>query len=1064
MKINHPVTDREVLMKEGTILVTKTDLKGRIVYANEAFIEISGFSKDELLGQNHNVVRHPDMPPEAFADLWTTIAKGKPWRNLVKNRCKSGDYYWVEANVSPIFEQGRITGYVSARYAPSREQIRAAEILYEDVRTKKAQIRAERFIDKVNFINRLGIAGRLALVAGLLLLPGLILLGMVNHDKNVNIEFANKEIRGIDYLIPLKNLLVQLSEHRSASYASLTSVGNSDSSSIAQIGKRVADAVNAMDAVDAEFGAEFNSADAWRQIKSDWTAIEQQNVAQLTAQASLVKHNEVIEKITELMVRVSDQSNLTLDPEVGSYYLMSVLTIRLPELMDHVSEHMATAAAVARSGGAMDQQAKIQMAVVDQHIGERLRETEHDLAVAYSADSELKAGLANKQDTLFSETSKFSDLVKQNLYLAQVVNISADRITSSGTSALQSLYSFYDAASPHLKRMLQKRIEGIEQQRYTQFAAVIGVVAVVLLFGYAIIRQITSNLRNVREVFSKITEGNFRSAIDLDGHDELGDLLRSLQIMQVNLNVDISDTRERALKSTRVERALDNVSSCVMLANNNLEIIYMNKAVADLFKNAEQDIRQQLPGFDSSMLLGANIDQFHKNPSHQRGMLAKLESTHKSSLEIGSRYMNIVANPVVDADGNRIGTVVEWLDRTHEVKIEREIAEIVEAVKAGELSNRIELANKQGFFATLSAGINQLTDVIENVFNDIGSTMQSMAEGDLTNRIERDYQGTYLNCKNDINATIDKLNEIFGQVSESAHFINNSSQEIASGNNNLSQRAEQQAANLEQTAASMEELTSTVKNNADNAQQANLLANNAKELAEKGGNVVKAAVSAMQEINESSNKIADIIGVIDEIAFQTNLLALNASVEAARAGEQGRGFSVVATEVRNLAQRSATAARESKELIQNSVQKVRAGTEFVNETGKALTEIVAGVKKVGDIVAQIADASVEQSAGIGQVNQAVAQMDEITQQNAALAEEASAASISMSDLSTNMVEMLAFFKTDKDAGQHQAVHRGQATGAVRAASSRSAPPAAATNSQPAFVSRSSDLDDEWQDF
>ena len=211
----------------------------------------------------------------------------------------------------------------------------------------------------------------------------------------------------------------------------------------------------------------------------------------------------------------------------------------------------------------------------------------------------------------------------------------------------------------------------------------------------------------------------------------------------------------------------------------------------------------------------------------------------------------------------------------------------------------------------------------------------------------------------------------------------------------------------------MEQLTSTVKNNADNAQQANQLANSARQLAEKGGEVVSHAVSAMQEINESSNQIADIIGVIDEIAFQTNLLALNASVEAARAGEQGRGFSVVATEVRNLAQRSATAARESKELIQRSVQKVRGGTGFVNETGSSLNEIFIGVKKVGDIVSEIAAASAEQSAGIEQVNQAVSQMDEITQQNAALAEQASAASVSMTEQSTSMVQLLDFFKTDR---------------------------------------------------
>jgi len=354
---------------------------------------------------------------------------------------------------------------------------------------------------------------------------------------------------------------------------------------------------------------------------------------------------------------------------------------------------------------------------------------------------------------------------------------------------------------------------------------------------------------------------------------------------------------------------------------------------------------------------------------------------------------------------------------------------------------------------------------LEQVFSEVGEVMNFVSEGDLTHKILGDYEGIYLDCKNAINATIDKLSEIVTQVNESATFINNSSQEIASGNNNLSQRAEQQAANLEQTAASMEELTSTVKNNAENAQQANAVASNARELAEKGGNVVAAAMTAMQEINESSNKIADIIGVIDEIAFQTNLLALNASVEAARAGEQGRGFSVVATEVRNLAQRSATAARESKELIQTSVQKVRAGSEFVNQTGSSLNEIVNSVKKVGDIVAQIAAASAQQSSGIAQVNQAVAQMDEITQQNAALAEEASAASVSMSDLSNNMVELLSFFKLDNHAApskhnnpklhkSHQTARPSTVVEATRKSS----------NQAPKKTYKSVAGDEEWQDF
>jgi methyl-accepting chemotaxis protein len=435
----------------------------------------------------------------------------------------------------------------------------------------------------------------------------------------------------------------------------------------------------------------------------------------------------------------------------------------------------------------------------------------------------------------------------------------------------------------------------------------------------------------------------------------------------------------------------------------------MNKTVQQMFKDAEVDIKTQLTDFNADQLLGANIDIFHKNPAHQRGMLDKLTETFRSTLMIGGRSMNITATPVIDGSGERIGIVVEWLDRTKEVEIEREIQSIVEGVKAGQLSSRLNTADKEGFFKILSTNINEVTETVEKVMNEVAHVMDGLATGDLTRTVTSNYQGLYGTCMNDINASLTKLSEVFGQIKESSDFIKNSSEEIASGNNNLSHRVEDQAASLEQTASSMEELTSTVKNNSDNAQQADKLAASARQLAEQGGEVVNNAVTAMEEINESSNKIAEIIGTIDEIAFQTNLLALNASVEAARAGEQGRGFSVVATEVRNLAQRSATAAQESKDLIQTSIQRVRTGTDLVNQTGISLNDIVTGVKKVGDIVAEIAAASTEQSQGIEQVNTAVAQMDEITQQNAALAEQASAASVSMSEQCDSMATFVSFF-------------------------------------------------------
>lgn len=1059
MKINHPVTDHEVLLPEGTILVTKTDLTGQITYANEAFMDVTGYSNDELIGSAHNIVRHPDMPSAVFEDLWNTISKDRPWNKLIKARCKNGDYYWVDSNITPIYEQGKVSGYTSAGYLPSREQVRDAEQLYNDIRNNQSGIRDISWRDRVNPIKRLSIQGKLSLIAILLIIPSLVLLGMFNHEKNVSIEFSEKELRGIEYLTPLKQLLVQLSEHRSLVDNYLTAdSGGRDNAAIIQNSKSVGYALSAVETIESRYGIEFKSDELFKKIQQNWNKLDQQSL-QLSAQESFSQHGQLIEAVNELMVHVSDQSNLTLDPDVDSYYLMSLVSIQLPELIDHTSELRSVGVREAKRGGMLAGDAKIDLAVLNQHISDRVSELEHNFSAVYQANQSLKEVFATNQDDFSLSLSKITEIVKKDIYQTNSIAASADQVSLNGTVAIQSVSKLYDLANLQLKMLIQKRIDNMNAERMIQISVILLVLVAVSLIGFVIIRYIVTGLKGVNKTFASLTQGNFRNSVDLDGNDELGDLLRGLQIMQVNLNVDISNARERAIKATRAERALDNVSSAVMMANNNFEIIYMNKAVVEFFKGVESDFRKQLPNFDASKLLGANIDQFHANPMQQRNMLAKLDSSHKASAIIGGRNIDLVATAVKETDGNRLGTVVEWFDRTREVRIEKEIESIVESVKTGQLDQRLDLSDKNGFFAKLSEGINEFSDVIERVFKDISSTMESMADGDLTNKITSDYQGVYLECKNDINATMDKLSDIFGRVSESASFINNSSQEIASGNNNLSQRAEQQAANLEETAASMEELTSTVKNNAENAQQANIFANSARELAEKGGSVVNAAVSAMQEINESSNKIADIIGVIDEIAFQTNLLALNASVEAARAGEQGRGFSVVATEVRNLAQRSATAARESKELIQTSVQKVRAGTEFVNETGKALTEIVSGVKKVGDIVAQIAAASVEQSAGITQVNQAVAQMDEITQQNAALAEEASAASVSMSDLSTNMVDVLSFFKVDKKtANKQQAMHHGNHAGNIRVDVFRS------NNMSLVNTYKSATSDDEWQDF
>ena len=601
-------------------------------------------------------------------------------------------------------------------------------------------------------------------------------------------------------------------------------------------------------------------------------------------------------------------------------------------------------------------------------------------------------------------------------------------------------------------------------------------ILVVLAIALMLFISMVYPLRALVQHFAALGAGDLDQAIQEDRKDEVGVALKSLADTQRKLKADITETRRVANINLRIKNALDSVSANVMVADANFDIIYMNPAVLDMFKTAANDIRKELPRFDPDNLVGNSIDLFHKNPAHQRQLLSALQGKHEATVRIGGRTFDLIANPIVNNEGERLGSVVEWKDRTQEVAVELNVTQLVEKAVQGDFTSRIETQELQGFFKRLGEGVNQLMQVTDTGLKEVMRVMDHLSRGELTERVTGDYHGSFGALQTSTNATVDQLKSLVSEIQQSVEAINTAAQEIAAGNTDLSQRTEEQASSLEETASSLEELTSTVRQNADNAKQANQLVQSAAQVAEMGGEKARRVVKTMDAISESSNKIADIITLIDGIAFQTNILALNAAVEAARAGEQGRGFAVVAGEVRSLAQRSAAAAKEIKELINNSVGIVHEGSELVTETGKTIEEIVTSVKRVTDLMGEISAASEEQSQGIEQVNQAVTQMDDVTQQNAALVEEAAAAAESLEEQAASLSASVSVFKLDQQTLNHRALSSSapqQRTTRTAPKSSRlSHPVAKAPRNHPAAATKTTRLsppsskpsEDEWEEF
>ena len=873
MKINMPVTQKEIELADTSSIVSKTDLKGRITYINRDFIDISGFTEAELIGQSHNIVRHPDMPPEAFADLWNTVKAGKPWNGMVKNRCKNGDHYWVEANVAPIRQSGAVIGYMSVRSKPSRQQVEEADRLYRQWRegnfTKPSLVaKAVKQVFDLSIRYKLLAATTVPVLA----------VGAAQYFGWAN---SLPVLTGLGLAVGVASGLV--------------------------VGKKIQTAaVNTTNALN-KF-AEGNLTFAINTKVND-------------------EFGKIMQALKSMQIKIGF--------DVNDARKVAEQALRLQSALDNSStaftfgdnnnqlQYMNKSAATIWS--------RMQSEIAKQHAG---------FTVEGMAGHNIGQYIENAEDRkVFAEKLTTSKAMEINMYGRRIGLV---------------IIPVYNEQNEYLGRMTQwndRTDEVIAEQE------------VIRLVGDAVAGKLservdlsvlpTGFIMDIGQGMNKILDaviGPLNMAADYV--DKFANGIIPAPITE-NYNGDFN-----VLK--------DNLNSCVHALN--------------------------LLVTDANMLAKAAAE-------------GKLDTRADATKHWGD-YRKVVegVNATLDSVIGPLNIAAQYMDDISKGNIPAKITD-----------------HYQGDFNQIKDNLNTCIDAVNRLVSDANMLADAARDGRISTRADvTKHQGNFRQVVEGVNQTLDMIVEPIAAVKLAVETITTAAGEISTGNSDLSARTEQQASSLEETAASMEELAGTVKQNADNAKQANQLALTASGVAVKGGQVVAEVVNTMTGINDSARKIEDIISVIDGIAFQTNILALNAAVEAARAGEQGRGFAVVAGEVRNLAQRSASAAKEIKELITDSVNKTAEGTKLVENAGSTMEEVVTSVQRVADIISEIAAASAEQTTGIDQVNQAVTSMDEVTQQNAALVEEAAAAAESLLEQANQLSDVVSVFKVEGASNERRA--------------------------------------------
>ncbi len=933
------------------------------------------------------------------------------------------------------------------------------------------------------WMSQLQFGGKAMLICAMFLLPIVWLAWSFYSTQSANIGFSARELKGIAFnreIFPMINYGQQW--RRDASAAAASGVVPP---TLADVQAKFKAAQERLAAVQAQLGDDLGTAKPYAAMQTAFAQAQSVSAPGRTLDEVFKAHSEHIKTMITLMTAVADASNLTLDPDIDTYYLMDATYLRLPDITEGSGKLRAMGLGIMKSGAATPTQLSTINALmpVAEFQFTNMRDG-LDKAFAYNA------GLAGKVDSTqaLDLTHKYFALARASII--DGANYAADNqaaYLALANQALNAQHALVERTQAELEALINQRV-GRQQTQLNITTAVLLVclLAVAYLF-YSFFLVTRDGLNLVTQHLQQIAQGNLtQTPAEPEGRDEPAQVLTSVITLQqvlaqfrsaqgelarqhdagaldykmstqglpgdyaamatsTNALVEshIADTRkiievvsgysagqlevsmprlpgqkahfstsidqvraalkaaaDAAVGNQRVVQALNKASTNVMIADTGNTIIFMNDTVQSMMRRNESELRKVLPQFDASRLVGQNIDVFHKNPAHQRSMLAGLQTAHRTQIKVGSLHFGLNANPILDQHGQRIGTVVEWFDRTAEVGIEHEVAAVVSAAAAGDFSQRLTLQGKEGFFANLSEGMNHLVETSEGAMTDVARVLTAVADGDLTQRITHDYAGLFGKVKDSVNSSSDNLTRVISEVRSAADALTGAANQVSATAQSLSQAASEQAASVEETTSQIDVMSASINQNSDNARVTDSMATKTTKEAVDGGQAVSQTVSAMKQI-------AAKIGIVDDIAYQTNLLALNAAIEAARAGEHGKGFAVVAAEVRKLAERSQEAAKEIGELAGSSVT-------TAERAGKLLEEIVPSIQKTSELVQEIAAASSEQSESVTQIGGAMGQLSKATQQNASASEELAATSEELSGQAEQLQQSIAFFKTGED--------------------------------------------------